>query len=99
MTISVTQEDICNGKRNSNNNCPVVLALNRQAGRGHSMDFGIYKKAGSKIHYFRTPSKVYEFVILFDAGKPVWPFEFELEPASPLLAEIVRECINEFHLR
>ncbi len=95
MTISVTQEDICNGKRKSNNNCPVALALNRQAGKGHSMGFGICKKVGSKFRYFRTPPEVYEFVILFDAGIPVLPFEFELEADPPLLEELVRECINE----
>lgn len=85
MKITVTQEDINNGKRADYQFCPIALALNRafhtkSAEVNPSRAYVTRKKLWlfeSPALYF-LPPEASNFVTTFDQGKPVAPFEFEL---------------------
>ena len=83
MRITVTEEDIKNGKARNCSECPVALALRRHGLPHAEVDY-------DSIHYegpdgfprtIEIPDRVYNFVKSFDAGS--WlhahPFEFDLE--------------------
>jgi len=80
MRISVTQEHLNKGVQGSCSQDPISLAMK---------DSGLEKPwvSPDKICWrkdFRdysvsTPNSVYSFLLLFDNGKPVVPFSFELE--------------------
>lgn len=78
MKIQVTQEHIKCGLRMTGYNCPVALAIQETLNMGT-----VYVQAdvwyifvGDKQHI--TPLDVRNFIYLFDSGKPVQPFSFEL---------------------
>lgn len=77
-TIRVTQEDIDNGERNDAESHPVALAMSREldsvvdvAGR-----FAFVYRDG--IDDITLPVDVQEFIVAFNAGDPVQPFEFQI---------------------
>jgi len=87
MIIQVTQEDIDNGRRSSSSHCPVALAFaralgidNRQVVVGPSYMYSNLLDANKK---YNTPSIACGFIIFYDSGQKVHPFEFELgEPCE-----------------
>jgi hypothetical protein len=80
MKISVTSEDIAAGKRGSCVDCPVVLAVERASGgaviAGRTWITAAFD--GRPGRRWRTPDIVAEFMLLFDQGRPVVPFTFDL---------------------
>jgi hypothetical protein len=85
MRITVTKEDIAGGRRSDPEDCPVARAL-RRAGLSH---FGVTGMAvmmpGESQHAsVLLPARVQEWIMDFDWGTPVKPFEFELTlPEKP----------------
>ncbi len=82
MKVSVTAEDIANGIRKNCRGCPVALATQRT----YETAYVWVNTESITIDYqdpriVKTPSDVKRFVLKFDAGEPVFPFEFELEDA------------------
>lgn len=80
MKIIVTQDDIDNGRKGLSFCCPVALALNRHYEISSVSKNGI--ACGDKNHgavQIPTPPSVIEFIMNFDADRPVKPFEFDLE--------------------
>lgn len=78
MRIYVTADDIANGKVNNCEGCPIALALRRCTGSKHvDVDAGrLCIDDGGRA----TPPKVADiFIGDFDEGKPVTPFEFDVE--------------------
>lgn len=78
MLIKVTQDHIDQGTRKSALSCPVALAVMEacKANLAQVTRYGIgvgYRRA---VH---APASVSSFVLDFDKGHPVVPFEFELE--------------------
>lgn len=80
MKISVTEEDIRTGVRRSCTTCPIANATRRVCGdkivwaNTYTITIGLTE---GKV--FKTPGKAKEFILDFDNGNPVEPFEFELE--------------------
>jgi len=82
MIIKVTQEHIENGCKKACLFCPVALALEARTGKEWSV--GIYdaycthkSDDGPTLH--TLPDSAKDFILYFDSGLPVEPFEFELE--------------------
>lgn len=80
MKIRVTQEDINNGKPNDPSRCPVALACRKLTEGNISVGyiFITYYLSGKLVRRI-VPKGVIGFIVNFDDGKPVGPFEFELE--------------------
>lgn len=76
IQIIVTQEDIDNGIKGSECDCPVALAIKRK----FSVDRGIVDGIDIEINgvTYYTPERVYYWIERFDAGLPVQPITFEL---------------------
>ena len=77
MKIKVTQKHIDAGKAED---CPVALAM-RDSGLVQP-DVGqddIRWQKGAHQEWCITPAKVYVFIMRFDDGRSVRPFEFELD--------------------
>lgn len=82
ITISVTQDDIDEGKPGHCNHCPIAIAA-RRVFPGMTVrvwdlltTFGIVK-----VGYYRMPPEACDFIRNFDRG-PSWrvqPFTFEIE--------------------
>lgn len=77
MKIKITAEDIAYGVRGSCSLCPVVHAVNR-AFNCEGANIGPFVIFLSQRRQWETPSIVRSFIMRFDAGLPVEPFEFEL---------------------
>lgn len=77
MLVKVTQDDIDKGKRKRACFCPVALALNRDAPRGGWSVSDIMLVDGDG-NLYAAPINVSSFVMDFDRGLSVQPFEFEL---------------------
>ena len=75
--VEVTQEDIDQGVRKDNCNCPVALAVKRATGRE---DVSVARNtiALGRDVIFRV-KKICDFVFDFDEGKPVEPFTFTVK--------------------
>ena len=82
MTVSVTEEDIAQGARRSCTTCPVAIAVARAYSEKivwvNTCNITIGYEMGKVV---ATPLEVKRFVLEFDAGEPVFPFEFTLEDA------------------
>jgi len=81
MIVKVTQEHIDTGNRGSRSpeSCPVALAM-KDAGMHYPwVDSEYISFFDAEAHQEPTPPLVALFIMDFDAGEPVEPFEFELE--------------------
>ena len=78
MKITVTKEDIRKGKIGRQKSCPIALAILRSGLKfgwyGVDVDM-VYLKGLDEIE---LPSKATKFIDLFDEGKIVKPFSFNL---------------------
>lgn len=87
MIIKVTQEHIDNGTKSDSCYCPVSLAimgvLPLAVVYTNPATIFIRNKAGLKFSAFRktlaTPEMIGRFIVDFDKGYKVAPFEFELD--------------------
>lgn len=80
MIISVTEEDIANGKRQTCDSCPIALAVKRAyPGCPVSVDQWGIKIAGCRM--YRVNDQMYKFMTDFDlcGPKAVKPFLFVLK--------------------
>ncbi len=78
MKIKVTKEDIANGKRNDFHSCPIALATKRKLNIGDwrlSVGAVIYNRGNDKR--WSLPKIARQFIINFDRGQKVKPFEFD----------------------
>lgn len=88
MRIIVTKEDIEKGRARDAQNCPVALAL-RRAGVVHFGVSGILVWVASGNQAVVLPGHVQEWILNYDYGLQMEPFEFELhvtaaeEPEKP----------------
>lgn len=83
MLIQVTNEDIANGKRDDCKHCPVALAVKRVLKEDYycAVDgkyISIYQLNGRFLQNHYTSVIVLRFITMFDTGRNVEPFEFEL---------------------
>ena len=84
MQIVVTAENIAQGWRRKESRCPIALAIKRDLG---SVDVLVHEcdariSCAQTKYYWQTfdlPQECVDFIALFDAGKPVAPFTFDLE--------------------
>jgi hypothetical protein len=76
MKITVTEQHIEQGKQASQCFCPVALAIREATGIDQLcvLSIGVIFKTGS----VNLPEEASNFVLDFDAGQAVEPFEFEL---------------------
>lgn len=81
ITITVTQQDIIDGKRESTCACPIALAANRciqgAVARVNDDWINISYMSG-RFESLALPMEAETFVLCFDTGLPVEPFTFEL---------------------
>ena len=77
MIIKVLKEDIRKGKRQNAQYCPIARAIKRKTKRGDVMVDSRRVMFGWMT--FEMPVRAENFIMNFDAGKPVKPFQFELE--------------------
>ncbi len=79
MKIKLTQSHIDAGVKGDCGSCPVALAVMEATGAkeagvaGGSMWIEGYRLITS------TPAAIRDFIDAFDAGRPVEPFEFDIE--------------------
>jgi hypothetical protein len=74
LTVTVTQDDIDNGRRSDSRECPINKALKRAfPGRRTSVGADYYWIDGANFNF---PPEAYEFRKNFDQGNPVSPFSF-----------------------
>lgn len=92
--ITVTLEDIANGKRDNCGYCPIALAMDRELGGQNWAAFCLLSSCptpvvgdksekpeharGDYIAY-ETPPIAQKFINDFDMGRPVRPFSFYLK--------------------
>jgi len=82
MKITVTQEHINKGKRQSRCFCPIALAIKDVLGQNCDPRVGdmcIFIGKDPK-QYYVTPWQAKAFISIFDSGGIPNPIEFELEP-------------------
>lgn len=83
MIISVTEDDIKNGRRNQCSDCPIALALFRALGWeiGINRNYIKISQWYAKIGFvsYLLPKEASIFVCDFDSKKEVLPFEFNLD--------------------
>lgn len=94
LHISVTQEDIDNGRRCHSGKCPIALAAARTGG---DLEWSVgsrnayayrYTTVGAEIRTRHSlPKEARDFVRDFDFHQPVVPFEFDLETSEPEASE------------
>lgn len=92
MIIKVTQEDIDNGKKKSCYECPIALAIQRVSVkhlRCDVMNQQVYavEKDLRPVWIRILPPEAQLFIIDFDAGKSVKPFQFELDIQEKYLCD------------
>lgn len=75
ITIHVTEEDIKNGERHDSRKCPIALACLRTI---NMTWFDLHIKLLTIPDTNLLPGETGTFMPLFDAGKPVEPFSFEI---------------------
>ena len=82
MWIRVTALDIKRGEPTSAFDCPLVRAARRATGYGWDFGVGVrnlfryYGKTRPRV--FPLPRTARVFIALFDDGKPVVPFSFQI---------------------
>jgi len=82
MKITVTQEHIAQGKRQSRCACPIALAIKDTCGQDcdpRVSDMYIYIAKDTE-RYYVTPWQAKAFISIFDSGGIPNPIELELEP-------------------
>lgn len=85
ITITVTQEDIDKGRRESSCNCPIALAARRvfvnDSVRVSPFDLVLYAKDDEEVRYRMLPQEAARFIEQFDHQGPtqVKPFSFTVE--------------------
>ena len=80
ITITITKEDILNGRRCDPNSCPVGRALSR-AGVSHFGVIGptvVIVDGQDRRRIMPLPENVSEWILEFDACRQVKPLVFEL---------------------
>lgn len=81
MKITVTQDDIAAGVRDSCFKCPIARAVNRAFGIDNAVvgprEVSHYR-GNRKLWQFPLPPEARQFITRFDHGLPVAPMEFEL---------------------
>jgi len=80
MRITVTQEDIDDGKRQDPFCCPIALATKRDTSMDVSVtrsDLQLYRNSSRTLWRALMPPDATTFTDDFDAGRPVMPFSFE----------------------
>lgn len=75
ITITITEEDIKNGKRHNSHKCPVALACLRTI---NMTWFDLHNKLQTIPDTDIFPGKKGTFMSLFDVGMSVEPFTFEI---------------------
>lgn len=79
MKISVTQKHIANGTPNSCGLCPIALAV-MDATQADSVSVGLHNccfQIGKLFQSYDMPETASRFIVDFDNGCKVSPFEFE----------------------
>lgn len=77
MKIFVTSEHIKRGKRGSDCECPVAIALSEYFGKTSVSDLMLLILRTNKV--IKTPPIVVDFIAKFDDNEDVKPFEFDIE--------------------
>ena len=77
MLISVTAEDIKEGRPRLPHKCPIARAATRETGRTCLVGTRTFKCGFDP--YIRLPKKARDFVRNFDAGKKVKPISFRIK--------------------
>lgn len=82
MRVQVTQEDIDKGVDCDSGRCPIARALLRQVPGVVSVCVTVdgvdYAKADGRFAAVELPREAVRFITLFDDGRLVSPFEFDL---------------------
>ena len=76
IKVKVMQEDIDRGLRCSTAYCPIAYAIRRETGSSASVGRVVFINA---LDIAKLPVAAAMFVVAFDRGDFVEPFEFELE--------------------
>ncbi len=96
MKVIVTEEDIKKGQRCSISLCPIALATRRIPEVINSYvlpgSISLLSKFRTERVSFKPPQEVKDFIIKFDNGNEVHPFEFELQEQSTIKIISVDEC-------
>lgn len=83
MLIQVTKEDIENGVQRNCEKCPLARAISRAFGKPIRVGAYLAQFFGAGLgESTDLPPNALAFRKAFDAGKPVQPFEFEIEPGK-----------------
>jgi hypothetical protein len=80
--VEVTEEDIRGGVRKACTVCPVARALNRATEMIWWVPGGVggfQDEPEVQPYWIDLPATVKQFIIDFDAGRPVSPIEFDIE--------------------
>lgn len=80
MNITVTQEDIDDGRPGNAFLCPVALATKRDSGMDASVsshDLCLYRNDGPTLWRALLPAEAATFIDGFDASRAGMPFSFE----------------------
>lgn len=82
FTISVTEQDIERAHRTDSYRCVVAQAIARSIPDAHNIDVDTqtvrFTRQGERLWYL-TPYAVQGYVIAFDAGDPIEPFDFTIQ--------------------
>lgn len=81
MHVAVTAEHIAKGVRQTMAYCPVALAI-KEVVAGREVDvmpLHAYIGWGDATEVCDLPEVTYDFIVAFDAGHDVTPFEFDTE--------------------
>ena len=83
MTVTVTQDHIDHGERQSGASCPIARAITRRMPQWTQVDVGetmftFFPASGERDEAF-LPEEACQFIARFDEGKPVEPFAFTLD--------------------
>lgn len=74
--IRVTQKDIDKGCQSDGGNCPIARALKRVF---HTYRVGVCSsEIGIRNQLFHVPITAIKFIVAFDSGKAVHPFNFKM---------------------
>lgn len=95
MRVHVTEADIAKALANDSAHCVVAQAIARQEKGATRIEVDTqtirFSKAGERFAYL-TPPVVQAYVVAFDAGDPVEPFDFSLR--GPIEARTVQRSPN-----
>jgi hypothetical protein len=81
MRIEVTAEDIAAGEPRHSCHCPVARAISRAMGAAWEA-YGDEAGACDTDDWIDLPAEAERWIAAFDAGRPVEPFAFEVEPET-----------------